>query len=50
MKSETEEVKPEDKAVTDNAVALEDAIRKGECDDWVVPGSHDALIEESFRE
>lgn len=50
MKSEPTEDTPLDESAELNAVALQDAIRKGECDDWVVPGLHDTLVEESFRE
>lgn len=50
MKSEPTEDTPLDESAELNSVALQDAIRKGECDDWVVPGLHDTLVEESFRE
>ena len=50
MKSEPAEDTPLDEASELNAAALQDAIRKGECDDWVIPGSQDTTIGETYRE
>lgn len=50
MKSEPTEDTPLDESAELNAVALQDAIRKGECDDWVVPGSQNTTVEETCRE
>lgn len=50
MNSESLDDTPIDEPTELNAAALQDAIRKGECDDWVVPGSQNTTVEESFRE